>query len=68
MKKSDIIHNNRTAVHYMYQCLKDFIVAHDEQNEEQMLSVYYASVKVIEFYKRTQLDISDALLAEQESE
>lgn len=65
MKKSDIIRNNRIAVYHMHQCLKDFIIAHDEQNEEQMLSVYYASVRAIEFFKKAQSDISDALLTKE---
>ena len=59
----EIIHNNVVAVHHIHQCLKDFIVAHDDCNEEQMLSVYHAAVKAIEFYEKTQVDIVDTLVA-----
>ncbi len=59
--KNEIINNNRISVYEMYKCLKDFVVAHDDQNEEQMMAVYHDAVKAIEMHEKAQQDISGAL-------
>ena len=60
-EKNEMIHNNRVSVYEMYKCLKDFIIAHDDQNEEQMLSVYHGAVKAIEMHEKAQKGIADIL-------
>ena len=56
-EKNDAIHNNRISVYEMYRCLKDFVVAYDDQIEDQMLSVYHGAIKAIEMHEKAQQSI-----------
>ena len=60
-KASDAIHDNRISVLEMYRCLKDFVVAYDDQSEDQMLSVYHGAIKATEMHEKAQRDVVDAL-------